>query len=843
MIYMMRKICAAIIFLTALISFTTGCGKRLPEMEVDGVGKKLAETRAENISDVKYSLLFEIPSDQNVALEGMVSLSFKLKERKPIVLDFVNSDTSLISLSVNGKKARYSFRNEHIVIPASFSLRGENRLTIQFHAGNQSLNRREDLLYTLLVPDRARTLFPCFDQPDIKSRYSLSLEIPVEWEAVANGKVLQNDTIEQTQRRFVQFSETEPIPTYLFSFVAGKMKKVTQEKSGREITIYHRESEPGKVSQCDEIFSQVFSSLEWMENYTGVKYPFTKYDIVIIPGFQYGGMEHMGATLYSDRTMFLSENPTDTDRLSRAELIAHETAHMWFGDYVTMKWFDEVWTKEVFANWFAKRMVEPLFPEVNHRLNFLNSYFPAAYSEDRTAGATPVRQDLDNLNNAGLVYGNIIYNKAPIVMDKLVALIGEENFQKGIRVYLNKFGYSNATWDDLIGILDQYTEKDLKSWSYSWINEPGMAEIHASVSGDSVITEVLSNSEKKVVWDQPLAYRVENGFPIPNTDGRGYGYFFLDKRSSDYLLKTFSGYRSNLKDSDSSAIYDDLTRCSLLITLYENLKRGNLDPQSFCNTLTDYLPHEANSLILSRGLSYLTDAYCAYIYNNNNKSLNILLQEKIESTLGQMADKSSQMQDRSLAFRALSNITTSTKGLERLFSIWKRPVSFTSLELGERELTNLAYLLALHFPDRYSEIRNVQLERISNPDRVAEFNYIFPSVSGSRQVRDSVFNSLKDEKNRSVEPWTITSLGYLNHYTRDMSSLEYINPALEMVEEVQKTGDIFFPVNWLKALLSGHHSREAAVITEKFLEKNKNYPPMLRNKILQQSDHLSGIKR
>ncbi|MEA5005409.1 MAG: M1 family aminopeptidase [Rikenellaceae bacterium] len=827
--------------MATLLSLTSGCSKKIPEMYVDGVGKKLAESRYENISDVKYSLLFEIPADISETVEGMVALSFKMKERMSIVLDFVQSDTSLISISVNGKQARYTFRNEHIVIPASFSMRGDNHLSIQFHAGNQSLNRREDLLYTLLVPDRARTLFPCFDQPDIKSRYSLSLEIPMDWEAVANGKILQNDTIEQSHRRFIHFSETEPIPTYLFSFVAGKLKKVFGKKSGREITIYHRESDPEKISQCGEIFSQVYTSLEWMEKYTGVKYPFTKYDIVIIPGFQYGGMEHMGATLYSDRTMFLSENPTLNDRLSRAELIAHETAHMWFGDYVTMKWFDEVWTKEVFANWFAKRMVEPLFPDVNHRLNFLNSYFPAAYSEDRTAGATPVRQDLDNLNNAGLVYGNIIYNKAPIVMDKLVALIGEENFQKGIRVYLTKFGYRNATWDDLIGILDQYTEKDLKSWSNSWINKSGMAEIHASLSGDTVITDVFSNSVKEDIWDQPLVYIVENGIPIPNIDGRGYGYFFLDKKSSDYILKSFSEYTGSHECSGSSVIYNDITRCSLLITLYENLKRGNLEPQSFCNTLADYLPHEDNSLILSRGLFYLADAYCSNIYNV--KIVNTQLQEKLENTLMQIAEKSLKAQDRSLAFRTLSNIINSSKGLDRLYSIWRNPGSFTSLKLGEREVISLAYLLALHFPDRYYEIKRVQIERITNPDRLAEFKYIFPSVSGSKEVRDSVFNSFKEEKNRSVEPWTIASLGYLNHYTREDSSIDYIIPALEMVEEVQRTGDIFFPVNWLKALLSGHHSREAESVITAFWVKNKKYPPMLRNKILQQSDHLSGSRR
>ena len=161
----------------------------------------------------------------------------------------------------------------------------------------------------------------------------------------------------------------------------------------------------------------MFDALEWQEDFTGIPYPFAKYDVIILPGFQYGGMEHTGATLYTDRRMFLDEHPTLNERLSRSSLIAHETSHMWFGDYVTMKWFDDVWTKEVFANYFASRIVEPLYPDVNHRLNFIRDYIPASYSEDRTSGANPIKQDLDNLRNAGLVYGNIIYDKSPVIME------------------------------------------------------------------------------------------------------------------------------------------------------------------------------------------------------------------------------------------------------------------------------------------------------------------------------------------------------------------------------------------------------------------------------------------
>lgn len=182
--------------------------------------------------------------------------------------------------------------------------------------------------------------------------------------------------------------------------------------------------------------------------------------------------------LYNDRRMFLNESPTLNERLGRsALLIAHETAHMRFGDYVTMEWFDDVWTKEVFANYFASQIVEPLFSDVNHRLNFIVGYIPSAYTEDRTQGSNPVKQQLDNLSNAGLVYGNIIHTKSPVVMEMLVQIIGKDAFQKGIRKYLHTYAYENADWSGLIRMLDPYTPTDLITWSQSWINEKGMPEI------------------------------------------------------------------------------------------------------------------------------------------------------------------------------------------------------------------------------------------------------------------------------------------------------------------------------------------------------------------------------
>src|SRR5262249_38503661 len=155
--------------------------------------------------------------------------------------------------------------------------------------------------------------------------------------------------------------------------------------------------------------------------------------------------EHPGAILYNAASLMLEETATQNQLLERANTISHETAHMWFGDLVTMEWFNDVWMKEVFANFMAAKIVNPSYPEVNHELRFLMSNYPAAYEIDRTQGANPIRQHLANLNEAGSLYGAIIYQKAPIVMRQLEMILGPDVFRDGLREYLQKYAFGNAT--------------------------------------------------------------------------------------------------------------------------------------------------------------------------------------------------------------------------------------------------------------------------------------------------------------------------------------------------------------------------------------------------------------
>ena len=156
-------------------------------------------------------------------------------------------------------------------------------------------------------------------------------------------------------------------------------------------------------------------------------------------------MEHPGAIFYNASSLFLNETATQEQELARASTIAHETAHMWFGDLVTMKWFDDVWLKEVFANFMAAKIVSPSFPNIDYDLRFVLAHYPSAYRIDRTKAPNPIRQALDNLNEAGSLYGPIIYDKAPIVMRQLEDIVGADGLRDGLREYLSQYAFPGWT--------------------------------------------------------------------------------------------------------------------------------------------------------------------------------------------------------------------------------------------------------------------------------------------------------------------------------------------------------------------------------------------------------------
>jgi aminopeptidase N len=820
-----------------------------------GVPLDVAARRAAIVSNLRYELSLSIPGALAAPVTGTTTVRFDLKDNSaPLVLDFETSREHVKSVDANGRPAELHYVNGHIVIPAALLAQGANTVRIAFEAGGASLNRNHDYLYTLFVPARARLAVPVFDQPDLKGRWTITLEHPAQWQSAANGAELSRTTA--GDRATVTFAETEPLPTYLVAFIAGDFKIETAQLQGRTYRMFHRETDAAKVARNREaIFELHARALAYLERYTAIPYAFGKFDFVAIPAFQFGGMEHAGKILYNATGLFLEESATQNQHLGRASVIAHETAHMWFGDLVTMRWFNDVWMKEVFANFMAAKIVNPAFPNVNHDLRFLLSHYPAAYDVDRTPGANPIRQVLDNLNEAGSMYGAIIYQKAPIVMRHLEALLGEDGFRDGLREYLKNHAFGNATWPDLIAVLDARTPMDLQQWSRAWVDEPGRPVIETILEArNGQITRLAFRQRdtwnRNRTWPQQLRVAIGGHAPqqtlliqligrdtevpamigqpvpryvLPNGGGWAYGGFVLDRTTREYLM-------AHLPE-----IGDPLTRGSAWVTLWDALLDGDVPPEAFLELTMRALPREADEQLTARVLGYASTTWWKFL----DQSQRATRAARFESLLREGLASAATPSQKASWFNTLRGIALTPSTVGWLRQIWEKQDSVTGLPLAENDYTALALGLAVRQVDGWSEILQTQLSRIENPDRKARFQFIIPAVSADAAERERWFLSLRDVDKRRREPWVLDGLELMHHPLRADASKKYVRPALDMLWEIQKTGDIFFPKRWLDATLSGHRTRDVADTVRDFLKTlPANYPERLRNITLQSADDL-----
>lgn len=829
-----------LLVIALLLLSLVACENKQNKVE-KGVSQELAKERKANIGGVSYKLNFSIPIEKGEIITAESEIFFELLELSPVVLDFKASREQILSITSNGGKVPYAFKNEHIIIQPKHLKKGRNELTIQFKAGESSLNRSEDLMYTLLVPDRCRTLMPCFDQPDIKARFKLSLKIPARWRAIANGELIRMEYL--GQYKLYEFEETKPLSTYLFSFAAGRFEYSERYEAGRWIGVYYRETDTAKVNaSVSEIARQVSSSLKWMENYTGIRYPFEVYNVVVIPAFQYGGMEHPGATYYNESLLFLGRDADLTAQMRRSEVIAHETAHMWFGDFVTMKWFDDVWLKEVFAGFMADKIMTQLYPEVNHHLNFYLNHYEPALRTDRTRGTHPILQDLSNLNNAGTLYGDIIYHKAPIVMRMLEREISEYELQVGLRKYLRNWSYSNASWEDLITLLESSSDRNLEGWNEVWIKEAGAPVIEF----DKGVIAMIDESGKKRVWPQVISPLVENygrlqrhvitlkdtlvhvrpiDVILPDGDVLGYGCFL----PTEYMV--------HFLDNDLSRISDPLYRAVAWQLLYEGVLYKKVKGELFVKLCIKHLPSEKDNLIVNRTLSFLKTIYSTYLDEGGRQ----LLQDDLERFCMNMMRNSTEEKNRKPYFNTLLTIYASPKVSQFMTGVLKEEEIIEGVTINDLDRMNIGFNLVLRDSNVYADVKEYVASTVNNKDLLDRFAFVLPSLSGNKAVRDSVFNALLVKENRVNEVWVEGCLRWLNHPRRRMDAEEYIPKVLGTLEEIQETGDIFFPSGWLNASLSGHTSKNVYATVNTFLEKYPNYPQNLKLKILSNSDHLRRL--
>jgi aminopeptidase N len=836
-----------------------------------GIPRDLASKRSTLYSNIKYSLFFKL-QPKTEAIYGKVKIDLKIKNPlEALILDFKSPGNSLEktdgklknqAILVNGKPiSNFKQLNGHLIIPKEAILEGQNSLEIEFETvaekSGAAITRyldsddNSEYIYTLFVPSDAHMAFPCFDQPDLKAQFTLSLESPENWELVSNTPIENTSKISEDSK-IVKFQETKPLSTYLFAFAAGDFAKLKIENSKIPMQIFVRKSKLEKAkAEFNEIARINREGFEVLAEYFDYAYPFGKCDLVILPEFAYGGMEHAGSIFFREDRMLFPNEPSPNELLNRASLILHEAAHQWFGNLVTMRWFDDLWLKEGFATFMAYRAMEKVFPS-NVWKNFYQSNKPRAYSTDSTKGTTAIFQEIPNLKDAKSAYGNIVYTKAPSVLRQLEFYIGKEVFQKGVQLFLKKHQFSNAEWSELINSYEVAAGYSLKSWANAWVKNRAMAVIEPEIEikeGKITNFKITQNNilGEETTWPIKtkllLGYRNTPpkiitvtlsgqtnqinellGTPKPdyiftNYEDFGYGQFRLDKESLTYV-------KTNL-----ASISDDFLRALLWGAMWDAVREAKLPPIEYLELVSNSLAKEEDPITVQQILSNSSTAFASYLSTKQQSEIALKLETLLFDQLLKEKNKGLKL----TYFRALPSLVSSESGRKKLIDLLSGLLSFEGITLKSKDRWDIiTSLIAQNDP----QAENLFLAEQKLDLSVDAKRYAFTAnaAKNDKEVKKAYFKRYLEDKDLA-ENWIETSLRAFNSANQTDLTLIYLEDSLKALPQLKRQRKIFFINEWLAAFIGGQNSLEALKIVEKYLQEN-NLDKDLKLKILEATDKL-----
>jgi len=373
-------------------------------------------------------------------------------------------------------------------------------------------------LYSDLETFDAHRVYACFDQPDMKATYQLAVTAPAGWQVVSNMAAESSLPEGEAAVRW-HFPATPVMPTYITAVAAGPYHVVRDEHDGIPLGVYCRQS-LAPYLDADEIFEVTRQGFDFFHSSFGIKYPFGKYDQLFVPEFKEGAMENAGCVTFVEAYIFRSR-VTDFAREARAETILHEMAHMWFGDLVTMRWWDDLWLNESFATWAGTLAQAEATRWTSAWTTFAQLYKAWAYRQDQLPSTHPIAADIGDIEAVEVNFDGITYAKGASVLKQLVAYVGRENFLDGVRKYFAAHAWGNATLADLLAALEETSGRDLAAWSEQWLQTAGVNTLRPSyaLDADGRFTEFAVEQEAPATHPVLRSHRIAIGLYDLTTEG------------------------------------------------------------------------------------------------------------------------------------------------------------------------------------------------------------------------------------------------------------------------------------------------------------------------------------
>jgi aminopeptidase N len=602
-----------------------------PRAENAYLSQEDAAARSARVSNVDYTLQFALTGKESFS--GTTTLSFDLADNKlPLTIDL--DKATIAGMTVNGKAVTPQYNQWFITLAPQDLVAGRNTVTVRYqrlHSTNgEGLHRMVDPVdgrvytYTHFEPAAAHQMFPVFDQPDLKGTYQVTVTTPADWVVSSTMRESGVEAVaDEVNLRRWTFPRSKKLSPYNFSMHAGPYK-VWEDNSGKyPMRLFARQSVAAQVSPQDW-FTYTRQGLGFFDQYFGIPYQFEKYDQLLVPDFLYGAMENAAAITFAEGRFLHQEEMTAAQKQSLASVIMHEMAHQWFGDLVTMKWWNGLWLNESFAS-FMGTLATAEATEFKHAWQgFYSGAKQNAYVQDQRVTTHPIETPVPSTANAFDNIDAITYSKGASTLKQLRHLLGEEVFRQGVHNYLVKYAYQNARLDDFIGSLGEAAHRDLSGWTREWLYEPGVNAIAAefSCAGGKVSSFTLRQSaaskEMPALREQRVQIALFNlgaqglglgknlavtykgastavpelkgaacpDLVYPNYQDWGYAQVQLDRKS-------FATAQSSLGKVD-----DPLLRSMLWQSLWDGVRGARLPLNEFLKTVLANAPAEQDYTLL-----------------------------------------------------------------------------------------------------------------------------------------------------------------------------------------------------------------------------------------------------
>lgn len=528
----------------------------------------------------------------------------------------------------------------------------------------------EVYLYTQFETADAKRVFACFDQPDLKATYSLHFKAPEEWTIITNGPVTREGDTTHSEIDY-------PLSTYLVALCAGPYHEVTDTWRG-ELT-EHPEGKPAQQLEvplgiycrasladsldAERLFTETKQGFDFYHRNFGFPYPFGKYDQIFVPEFNAGAMENAGCVTIRDEYVFTSQ-ATHYKYELRADTILHELAHMWFGDLVTMQWWNDLWLNESFATWSAAISQAEETEYDTAWVTFVNGEKSWAYQQDQLPTTHPISTDASDIETVEQNFDGITYAKGASVLKQLQAYVGRENFLAGVRRHFAAHAWGNATFDDLLRHLEEASGRDLSFWAQQWLKTTGIntlavateanddgtiTQAHLTQRGDTLRTHrvavgLYGTQDGKVVRTERLEMDVEGeateipelvgrnlndiDFILPNDDDLTYCLIDLDAGSLQFLL-------DNIEKFD-----DPMARTLCWSTAWEMTRAGTMRARDFIRLVARGMKAETELAVLERIVSQASTALKNYADPAWAKDSTVLAQALVDGARSTDAQRS-----------------------------------------------------------------------------------------------------------------------------------------------------------------------------------------------------------